>query len=265
MTQKWKAILTIAERGTYNSGSNAVNLFLNLIPLENSWATTIDDRIPGYPLWWMVMSSSSEIVDSDLLVSIQASDLLNITTTKSNDAFRLTTESFGDEASLGLGSFHMPACNTSVEYGNWSLGVAPFSKESESKYWNWTDYAAPSMSVSFDDQTASLTLAGTFEASAYGIGSSESDAATWGSNTMGDIHVVFQGVLDGYHSDVLDMNGTTPTWLRTVGFGNNSLNIDNDAVSAGYRWCRALDVWGIAVIFATMTIVVSDSMYHLGI
>lgn len=41
----------------------------------------------------------------------------------------------------------------------------------------------------------------------------------------GPIQVRFSGILDAYNSDILDVNLTELAWLRTVGFGNNSLNI----------------------------------------
>lgn len=41
----------------------------------------------------------------------------------------------------------------------------------------------------------------------------------------GEFKLSFAGVIDRYHSDVLKNDTDTPTWIRTVGFNNNSVNI----------------------------------------
>lgn len=45
---------------------------------------------------------------------------------------------------------------------------------------------------------------------------------------QGKIKISYFGVIDLYHSDILVNTSATPTWLRTVGFGNNSMNIGYD-------------------------------------
>lgn len=95
----------------------------------------------------------------------------------------------------------------------------------------WKNFTLPKMNVTFDDQTANFTLDGDFEASPF-LRSNDTlynggTNGELGVGVQGTIQFTFKGVLDAYHSDVLDMNTSSPTWLRTVGFGNNSLNIAN--------------------------------------
>lgn len=82
------------------------------------------------------------------------------------------------------------------------------------------------MNASFDGHTANLTVNGMFWA--Y-----PTDGNNNRDGIVGDMQIRFRGVLDTYHSDILDVNSSTPAWLRTVGFGNNSLNIGNEANAAG--------------------------------
>lgn len=100
---------------------------------------------------------------------------------------------------------------------------------------DWTDFVSPSMII---NQIANLPFQGQLGHLRHAIENSEANPQTWGSNTMGDIRVVFQVVLDASHSDVM-------SWHER----NNS----------------KLDAWGKAVLFATMMFIVSTSMYHWGV
>ena len=122
----------------------------------------------------------------------------------------------------------MSVCNSSYEYGNWTVQIL------QTPDWNtqgWTNFVLPRMNMTFDGQTANLTLEGDFSAYPY-MRSNDTDYEGGSlpeedimDEVLGVIRFNFQGVLDAYHSDVLDMKTTTPTWLRTVGFENNSMNI----------------------------------------
>lgn len=148
----------------------------------------------------------------------------------------------------------MPACNTSTEYGNWSTEIHQY------RWWNtedWSDFALPNMTVNFDANTANLTLDGTFLAEPYlrsnnsgypGTGQISTDDAL-----QGTIQIRFRGVLDTYNSDILDVNSTSPAWLRTVGFGNNSLNIA-DSSDGG---CLRSVLWSALGVPFLVAIIVS--------
>lgn len=128
----------------------------------------------------------------------------------------------------------MPVCNTSQQYDNWSMRVL------EAMWWNsqeWDEFVQPNVTVDFDAHTANLTLDGDFFASPYirsnNSGYPETGMTSSDDALQGTVQVRFRGVLDTYNSDILDINSTTPAWLRTVGFGNNSLNIGNSPNRAG--------------------------------
>lgn len=95
------------------------------------------------------------------------------------------------------------------------------------------------MNATFNENTANFTLEGKFVAYPYlsandtgYIDTPDGGEISIGDSVQGTIRFTFRGELDTYHSDVLDMNTTTPTWLRTVGFGNNSMNAGYN--SGGY-------------------------------
>lgn len=139
---------------------------------------------------------------------------------------------WGNEATNWF-EYSMPACNTTREMDKWSAMLLA------RKWWNtrgWFGFRYPTMNASFDDHTVNLTIRGLFEASVYMSRSIEGwQPRMQGNSILGDVEIQVRGVLDPYHSDILDVNSSTPTWLRTVGFGNNSLNIDNDAKNAATR------------------------------
>ncbi|KAF3399098.1 hypothetical protein DPV78_006789 [Talaromyces pinophilus] len=49
----------------------------------------------------------------------------------------------------------------------------------------------------------------------------------------GQFRLTFSGVIDKYHSDVLRNYTSTPSWLRTVGFNNNSENTGYTNTTSG--------------------------------
>lgn len=106
------------------------------------------------------------------------------------------------------------------------------------------------MRAEFDAHTANFTLDGTFLASpfmrlnhsSYLIETGKGGEAAGIANNdavQGAIQIRFRGVLDKYNSDILDVNSSSPAWLRTVGFGNNSLNI-GDSLNGGPKTRSAM-------------------------
>lgn len=68
---------------------------------------------------------------------------------------------------------------------------------------------------------------------------------------QGKIKILFFGVTDPYHPDALVNTSTTPTWLRTVGFGNNSMNIGYN--SGAPDWSH-LSNWGAATFCSMISL-----------
>ncbi|KAJ5951299.1 uncharacterized protein N7479_009712 [Penicillium vulpinum] len=183
--------------------------------------------------------------------NITAPDHFNMSTASHSDSsFTLSGEMYNNElyddssASWNM-DIDMLACNTSKYYGNWSLRVSQ-SLSYETR--GWSDFVLPNMTVDFNTHAANLTMDGDFAAAPY-LRSNNSgyphSGVMSGTTLQGPIQIRFQGVLDAYNSDILDVNSTSPAWLRTVGFGNNSLNIAN-SLSQGCRLRSAL--WSALVV-----------------
>ncbi|KAJ5323957.1 hypothetical protein N7476_002557 [Penicillium atrosanguineum] len=158
-------------------------------------------------------------------------------TKNSNKSFSLSGSDFDqyETASWPIYNVSMPACNSSVDTGDWRVRLW------EGPWWNtegWDAFSYPEFRANFDGKHANLTLDGSYFANSI-VKNGISPAVDPGS-IMGRIQMRFSGILDAYHSDVLDVNSSTPTWLRTVGFGNNSLNIANDSkgtsLSKPHQW-----------------------------
>ena len=128
----------------------------------------------------------------------------------------------------------MTTCTSSHYYGNWTLSLLTMPPETWWSIEGWKDYKLPKLNGTFDAQTANFTLDADFRAYEYVRSNVTNYIGTEvgeiGRPVQGTIRFTFKGVLDTYHSDVLNMNTSSPTWLRTVGFGNNSLNIADSAV-----------------------------------
>lgn len=114
--------------------------------------------------------------------------------------------------------------------------------------WNWT---YPAVEIQFDSQTANFTLSGYAAAIPYYINRADSLKSLGPDEVQGTIKVSFSGVIDSYHSDILVNTSSTPTWQRTVGFGNNSMNIGYDSGSFGFP--RAL-YWEAATICSVVSL-----------
>jgi hypothetical protein len=184
-------------------------------------------------------------------------DDFNISTTKSLGSFALAG-TLKEDGSVGYASQNfdpiwMPTCNSSYYYGNYTLSI---SQQPGDEWWStqgWTDFTLPSMNATFNEKTANFTLEGKFAAYPYlrandtgYSGTPDGGEISIGDSVQGTIRFTFRGNLDIYHSDVLDMNTTTPTWLRTVGFGNNSMNVGYTSGGQGRPGVGA----GVIVLFA---------------
>jgi hypothetical protein len=87
-------------------------------------------------------------------------------------------------------------------------------------------YPYPVIDLQFDSKTANLSLEGYFEAL----------ATIYPAKILtGRFKMTFSGIVDTYYSDVLVNDTATPTWLRTVGFQNNSLNVGYTSGSSSTR------------------------------
>lgn len=132
-----------------------------------------------------------------------------------------------------------------TEVSSWQ--IQPLSYNTTFDAWhdaigtNWTD---PVINLQFDGQTANLTMKGYFNAiSEYW------DQVIYQEGSVhfaGEFTMTFEGVIDLYHSDVLRNDTATPTWLRTVGYQNNSLNIGY--TTSGSAGGQMVGIWSLAMI-----------------
>lgn len=148
----------------------------------------------------------------------------------------------------------MKPCNSSMENGQSYILLIDRDYGINTAGWDWT---YPKFDMQFDSQTASLTVDGYAAAFPYRISSENYSSPLVGSDEVqGKIKISFVGVIDPYHSDTLVNTSTTPTWLRTVGFGNNSMNIGYNSGAPG--WSH-LSNWGPATICS----IISLSWFYL--
>ncbi|KAL4865735.1 hypothetical protein BDV12DRAFT_199814 [Aspergillus spectabilis] len=93
---------------------------------------------------------------------------------------------------------------------------------------NWHDassngpvpFTDPAVTIIFDNTSAHFRVEG------WVITNTEGDEIFWARAS-----IEFMGTLDAARSDILN-GGTTPSWTPTVGFGNNSMNLDFGSAGA---------------------------------
>ena len=187
-------------------------------------------------------------------------DIFHITSTKLPNSALLTGTLTDDEdyedylASEAMNDLSMPTCDSSEYNGTWQFILSELSDSWTVR--GWKDFRLPTMNVTFDASTANLTVDGIFAASPFvrpnRPGHPDGALSTSGG-VLGKTRFTFHGVLDPYHSDILDMNASSPTWLRTVGFGNNSANIGNSIGNAasgrlGPSWLTVIFAAGLSML-----------------
>jgi hypothetical protein len=108
-----------------------------------------------------------------------------------------------------------------------------------------TNFTNPTIDLQFDDSNANLTLQGYAEA---GPATTSGSTVVWGKFSL-----TLSGVIDKYHSDVLRNDTSTPAWLPTVGYNNNSANFGYTTKSTGCRIAEPMSL--SAIVFALWLII----------
>ncbi|EED19303.1 conserved hypothetical protein [Talaromyces stipitatus ATCC 10500] len=125
---------------------------------------------------------------------------------------------------------------------------------------DYSNFTNPTLTLSFNNATANLTVNGYFYASAD---LSKEELRDRSSAVVGGrMKVKFLGQVDNYHSDVLVDHNSTPAWSRTVGFGNNSLNIGYHSSSGEYQQHQRIVAFSVALL--TMGLILSDPAFSTG-
>ncbi|KAJ5551878.1 hypothetical protein N7461_006576 [Penicillium sp. DV-2018c] len=176
------------------------------------------------PSSWVVSASNSSTV-SDAGSDYFAKDVFNLTLSPGNTEPPYNLTGTIKDADYMISGFDMDlkACNTSTESSQ-NLMMLVDRDFTNNAGWNWT---YPEVNIQFDGQTANFTLIGYAAGFPYLLASDDPlpPLGPTKDEVQGKIKVSFYGVIDPYHSDTLVNTSTAPTWLRTVGFGNNSMNI----------------------------------------
>ncbi|KAJ5145815.1 uncharacterized protein N7515_000379 [Penicillium bovifimosum] len=237
-TAEYESFLAITERGPYNLGSNPVNTLLTL------WHSDANlTSLSGLP--WS--SSSLEwYLESAPTVSSINKDIFNLTMSPDTKGPPYKLTGAIKDADLMVTGFDMDLkpCNTSTEISRNQMTLVD-RDWSNNAGWNWT---YPMVDVQFDSRTANFTLNGYAAGFPYPINPRGSMGR---DEVQGKIKVSFFGVIDSYHSDTLVNSSSTPTWLRTVGFGNNSANIGYGNGSLGSP--RPLH-WGAVAVCSVVSL-----------
>lgn len=157
------------------------------------------------------------------------------------------SEYYGD----GALEFNMTSCDgeDTVEWSGNLIDELWWKKPSYNH-----SYPDPVLNLQFDGQTANLTVDGYYLAVPKPTGNNTFN--TVDIEARGTMKISFLGRIDSYHSDVLVNDSSTPTWKRSVGFNNNTLNVGDTASSGAPS--QQFGTWGIAlgalISFATLYI-----------
>ncbi|KAJ5116976.1 hypothetical protein N7456_001324 [Penicillium angulare] len=161
--------------------------------------------------------------ESDAPTNAFVKDIFNLTLSSGTKKAPYDLTGTIENADSMLASFNMDlkSCDNSTETSQNQMTLVD-RDWSNNAGWNWT---YPAVEIQFDSQTANFTLNGYAAAIPYLINRVDPLSALGPDEVQGRIKVSFYGVIDPYYSDTLVNTSSTPTWLRTVGFGNNSVNI----------------------------------------
>ncbi|OOF93334.1 hypothetical protein ASPCADRAFT_7566 [Aspergillus carbonarius ITEM 5010] len=210
-TKQYDTVLALTEPSTYNHGFDPVNAFLTLWPPGFNFSTL--------PLSGQIQYSSA--LELGLFSSTPAYAGVDYIYNYVDWTLRGTR---GPPYSL---SSALPDYNSILGPAGFSVTWAQCDGTGDAQ-WLFTPIVLnissaglyvpdPVLDLQFDGRTANISLQGYFGGNIDGWDN--------GWDTVGKFKLSFSGVLDAYHSDILANTTATPTWLRTVGFNNNSLNV----------------------------------------
>ncbi|KAJ5625067.1 hypothetical protein N7510_001376 [Penicillium lagena] len=202
------------------------------------------------PYSWVIYANHTT-TESDSPSDHSVNDIFNLTLSYGvkEAPYNLTGAIKDADEMLDTFDMDLKPCNTSTESSQNYISLID-RDWSNNAGWNWT---YPAVDLQFDSQTANFTVNGYAAAFPYRVSYTEGgeNRQIGPDEVQGKIKVSFFGVIDPYHSDTLVNTSTTPTWLRTVGFGNNSMNIGYDSGAPG--WPRPL-YWEAIIICSVMSL-----------
>ncbi|CAI7623301.1 unnamed protein product [Penicillium pancosmium] len=236
-TANYESFIAITERGPYNVGVNPVNILLALWDLGTNLSSLETDSdlswLSPSLKWYLesspwVTSATSNSINSDAPITSGnwttpyyfIDDEFNLTSSYDikHAPYNLTGTLTARDYTFSSLDMDLAPCDTSFK-SQYYMNLITFGSLEEAG-WNWT---YPAVELQFDSHTVNFTLDGY----AYGaaIRKNPWEQGWEDGDVQGRFKVSFSGVIDPYHSDILVNTSSTPSWLRTVGFGNNSMNI----------------------------------------
>lgn len=137
----------------------------------------------------------------------------------------------------GWGRFVVDTVSSCAYSSKWQFFLNDFT---------YTNLSIPTINLQFDDTTANLSLQG------YVVANPVNDEG----QVPGQFRLTFSGVIDKYHSDILRNDTSIPTWLRTVGFNNNSENIGYTNTSSGSTTSHLMGSLSLTAIVSALWLVI---------
>ncbi|KAJ5797636.1 uncharacterized protein N7503_006932 [Penicillium pulvis] len=217
ITRNYTTVLCLTEPASYNAPDDPVNAFLTLWPHNFDFSSIpfdgdIDEvssleygLFSSIPLYGNYSMYGSENFNWSLETTQGPPYNLSSTLTK-------------------YAGFNYWDINSTIICGQSTVSSWTFVPVTFNFSLNGTNFPDPVVNLQFDGTTANMTMKGYFVAVANLV--TGQDVDSWYGNVFGGTFVMsFEGVIDKYHSDVLRNDTDTPTWLRTVGYQNNSLNV----------------------------------------
>ncbi|KAJ5538555.1 hypothetical protein N7494_008034 [Penicillium frequentans] len=217
ITKNYTTVLGLTEPASYNAPDDPVNAFLTFWPHDFDFSS-----IPSGGMLNEVSSLEYGLFSSNPVY---------------NDYFMDGEDDFIWSLQKTQGPpYNLSSTLTDYEgFPYWEINSTIICGESTVSSWtfvavafnfslNGTNFTDPVVNLQFDGSTANMTMKGYIVADPNLVAGQYVDS--WYGNVFGGTFVMsFEGVIDRYHSDVLRDDTGTPTWLRTVGYQNNSLNV----------------------------------------
>ncbi|KAJ5735574.1 uncharacterized protein N7483_000699 [Penicillium malachiteum] len=217
ITTKYKTLLALTEPASYNNlKDDPVNAFLTLWP-------------PGF--------NFSSINDWELIQEMVSLEYALFSTNTLSD----------------YPGFNYWEVNSTTDCGETKVLSWRFAQITFGTAFNGTKFTNPVLNLQFDSTTVNLSMQGYFQASINSI--SGPDFPQEAEDTfvfVGKFVMTFEGVIDTYHSDILRNDTATPTWLRTVGYQNNSLNVGYTTTSGSNQLVGSCSLAAILLLLQAL-------------
>ncbi|KAJ5910615.1 hypothetical protein N7504_005258 [Penicillium tannophilum] len=244
ITTNYTSLLALTEPASYNNLDNdPVNAFLTLWPpgFDFSSITTwklIQEMVPSlkYALFSSnpVYDNSSSDGDNNFIWSLEKAKAPPYNLSSTLDDYK---------------GFNYWEVNSTTDCGDTKVLSWSFAPISFNTTFNGTVFTNPVVNLQFDTTTANFSMQGYFAANVISKTGPDFPLDAEAEYTLvGKFAMSFSGVIDRYHSDILRNDTETPTWLPTVGYQNNSLNVGYTTTSGGNQLAGSCSLAAILLL-----------------